>query len=327
MPMAYARLGRCGVKVSRIALGTMNFGPHRTPEPDAAALMDRALEAGINFFDTANDYGQPWGTGATESLIGRWLATGGGRREKLFLATKVHNPMGRWPNRAKLSAYNIRRACEASLRRLQTDHIDLYQMHHVDRDTPWEEIWQAMDQLVAAGKITYVGSSNFAGWDIATACQEARRRGRMAPASEQSPYSLTNRAVEREVIPACRHYGLGLLPYSPLGAGLLTGILGDPAGLQGGRRSRLKGEPLDAHRPQLERYEALCAELGRAPAAVAVAWLLTRPAVCAAVCGAASIEQLDGLLEALDIHLGAEVLERLDAIFPPAGTAPEYYAW
>src|SRR5579884_4014365 len=200
--MDYVHLGRSGVQVSRLCLGTMNFGPH-TEEREAFAIMDRALEVGINFFDTANVYGGRRGEGITETIIGRWLAQGGGRREKIVLATKVYNGRDPWPNTSRLSARHIRDACEASLRRLQTDHIDLYQMHHVDRATPWEEIWQAMDLLVAQGKVVYVGSSNFAAWHIVAANEAARQRHSFGLVSEQSLYNLKTRTIELEVIPAC----------------------------------------------------------------------------------------------------------------------------
>ncbi|MCD4687297.1 MAG: aldo/keto reductase, partial [Anaerolineae bacterium] len=207
--MEYTQLGRTGLQVSRLCLGTMNFGP-LTTEEDSFAIMDQALELGINFFDTANVYGWKTGEGVTEQIIGRWMAQGGGRREKIVLATKVYGGMGDWPNEARLSAYHIKRACEESLRRMQTDHIDLYQMHHIDRQTPWEEVWQAMEQLVREGKVLYVGSSNFAGWHIAQAQGTAQPRHFMGLVAEQSLYNLTARTIELEVIPACEAYGLGL---------------------------------------------------------------------------------------------------------------------
>src|SRR5919204_5839018 len=222
--MEYVHLGRTALKVSRLCLGTMNFGP-QTSEADSFKIMDRALEMGINFFDTADVYGWKKGEGVTEQILGRWFAQGGGRREKVVLATKVYGTMGDWPNESKLSALHIRRACEGSLRRLKTDFIDLYQMHHIDRDTPWEEIWQAMEQLRREGEVLYVGSSNFAGWHIAQACEEAKARGIMGLVSEQSLYNLNARMIELEVIPACRSYGLGLIPWSPLAGGLLGGAL------------------------------------------------------------------------------------------------------
>lgn len=323
--MQYARLGRTGLRVSRLCLGTMNFGPF-TSEADSFAIMDRALELGINFFDTANVYGWKTGEGVTEQIIGRWFAQGGGRREKVVIATKVYGKMGDWPNESRLSALHIKRACEGSLRRLQTDYIDLYQMHHVDRDTPWEEIWQAMEQLVREGKVLYVGSSNFAGWHIAQANEEARRRNFMGLVSEQSLYNLSARMIELEVIPACQSYGVGIVPWSPLGGGLLGGVLQKIAG---GRRADARmQERIEKHRAQLEAYEGFCRELGEQPADVALAWLLRQPAVTAPIIGPRTVEQLDGSLRALEIALNDEALARLDAIWPgPGGPAPEAYAW
>ena len=234
--MEYTQLGRSGLKVSRLCLGTMNFGP-LTTEEDSFAIMDRAHELGINFFDTANVYGWKKGEGITEQIVGRWFAKGGGRRDRTVIATKLYGDMGDWPNESKVSALNIRRACDASLRRMQTDYIDLYQMHHIDRNTPWEEIWQAMEVLVAQGKVLYVGSSNFAGWHIARANEIARSRHFMGLVSEQSLYNLDARMIELEVIPACEGYGLGLIPWSPLAGGMLGGAL-QKARKAAGRGSR-----------------------------------------------------------------------------------------
>ena len=222
--MNYVRLGRTGLRVSPLCLGTMNFGPF-TGESDSHAIMDEALDLGINFFDTANVYGWKTGEGVTEQIVGRWLARGGGRRERIVIATKVFGRMGDGPNDRGLSAYHIKRACEGSLRRLQTDRIDLYQMHHIDRDAPWDEIWQALEQLVREGKILYVGSSNFAAWNITQANCLAAQRHFLGLVSEQSLYNLNARTIELEVIPACQAFGLGLIPWSPLGGGLLGGIL------------------------------------------------------------------------------------------------------
>ena len=319
--MEYRFLGRTGLRVSPICLGTMNFGP-RTNEADAFAIMDRALEEGINFFDTANVYGG----GETETILGRWFAKGGERRERVVLATKVYNGRNPWPNTSRLSALHIREACEASLRRLQTDHIDLYQMHHIDRDTPWDEVWQAMELLVAQGKVVYVGSSNFAGWHLAQANEAARRRNFLGLVSEQSLYNLTERTVELEVIPAAQHYGLGILPWSPVGGGLLAGVLDGQTGERRGSENVVA--KIERMRPQLEAWEKLCADLGEQPADVAVAWLLANPAVTAPIIGPRTMEQFVGSLRTLEISLGTEVLAKLDEIFPgPGGPAPEAYAW
>ena len=323
--MEYTRLGRAGVRVSRLCLGTMNFGP-LTSEPESFAIMDRALELGFNFFDTANVYGWRTGEGVTEQIVGRWLAQGGGRRDRIVLATKVYGRMGDGPNDRGLSAVHIRRACDESLRRLGTDRIDLYQMHHVDRDTPWDELWQAMDQLVQAGKVVYVGSSNFAAWHIAQANAVATARHRFGLVSEQSLYNLAARTVELEVIPACRALGVGVIPWSPLGGGLLGGAL---AKANGGRRaSDRMQKSIEKHRAQLEAWEALCRELGAEPADVALAWLLRNPAVTAPIIGPRTMAQLTDSVRAFDVALDADTLARLERIWPgPGGEAPEAYAW
>jgi len=324
--MDYTHLGRSGVSVSRFCLGTMNFGAF-TDAVDAHQIMDRAVEDGINFFDTANTYGRPRGEGVTEQIVGDWLAAGAGRRDRIVLATKLYGGKGEWPNDRFLSAVNIRRSCDDSLRRLRTDRIDLYQMHHVDRATPWEEIWEAMTVLRGQGKIIYVGSSNFAGWHIAQAQEAARRHAAFGLVSEQSLYNLAARTVELEVLPACAGYGLGVLPWSPLHGGLLAGILRkEPgSGRRGGGRA---AETLAGMRPQIEAYEGFCAEIGEDPAHVGLAWLLHQPAVTAPIVGPSSLAQLEGALRALEIRLDEKSVGRLDEIFPgPGGAAPEAYAW
>jgi aryl-alcohol dehydrogenase-like predicted oxidoreductase len=326
--MAYGHVGRSGLMVSRIGLGTMAFG-FTVDESASCAVMDAAVDAGINYFDTADVYGGPQspdmdkGYGISEEVIGRWLQRSR-HRDDIVLATKVYQPMGLGPNDRRLSAYHIRRACEASLRRLQTDHIDLYQMHHVDRATPWEEIWQAMEQLVRQGKISYVGSSNFAAWDVALAQAAASARQFLGLTSEQSLYNLAVRAVELELIPALRHLGIGLIPYSPLHAGLLAGVL-DAANQ--GRVASEAQHRIDAHRDQLEAYEGLCRDLDAKPADVALAWLLRNPVVSTAIVGATTIEELRSDLGALSVQMDAEVMQRLDQIWPGPGEAPQAYAW
>jgi aryl-alcohol dehydrogenase-like predicted oxidoreductase len=322
--MDWVHLGRAGVRVSRLCLGTMNFGPLST-EAVSHRIMDRALEHGINFFDTANVYGWKLGEGITEQIVGRWLAQSG-RREKVILATKVYGRMGEWPNQSRLSAVHIRRACEESLKRLSTDYLDLYQMHHVDRETPWDEIWQAMEQLYREGKILYVGSSNFAGWHIAQAQEAAQRRPFLGLVSEQCLYSLNDRLVELEVIPAAQSYGLGVIPYSPLAGGLLAGVLKKQT--EGRRADPDLQRELEKHRAKIEAYEALCRELKEEPGAVALAWVLQQPGITAPIIGPRTIEQLDGAVKAVELRLGRETLKRLDEIFPgPGGPAPEAFAW
>ncbi len=320
--MEYRRLGRTALRVSELCLGTMNFGA-LTTQDDSFVIMDRALELGINFFDTANRYGGPKGPGTTETIIGNWFATGGGRREKVVLATKVYGAMSEWPNDGGLSARHIKDACEASLRRLQTDHIDLYQMHHVDRNAPWDEIWQAMQKLVDDGKVIYVGSSNFAGWHIAQANEAAARRNFLGLVSEQSLYNLASRSVEMEVLPACKHYGLAVIPWSPLAGGLLGGTKSDDTA-----RRKSANPRWEALRPQIDEWEKLCAEIGEEPAAVALAWLLQRREVTAPIIGPRTLAQLEGAsLRATEITLDDDVLKKINTIFPGPGKAPEAYAW
>ncbi len=341
--MQYTRLGRTGLMVSRLCLGTMNFGPE-TSELDSFVIMDKALELGINFFDTANVYGWKKGEGITERIVGRWFAMGGGRREKTVIATKVYGNMGDWPNESRLSALHIKRACEDSLKRMRTDYIDIYQMHHIDRNTPWEEIWQAMEQLVQQGKVLYVGSSNFAGWHIAQANEAAKARHFMGLVSEQSLYHLGQRSIELEVIPACQHYGLYLDsnhlrtfhaandgernryklriryydddPYSPVAFEIKR------------RMNEGAQKFIKEHGAQLKRYEAFCDKLGEKPADVALAWVLKNPVVTAPIIGPRTIEQLTGSLRALEINLTDSQMKKLDEIWPgPGGPAPEAYAW
>ena len=323
--MQYTHLGRSGLKVSRLCLGTMNFGPH-TDESAAHSIMDSAQDHGINFFDTANVYGGAGQRGWTEEIIGRWFATGGDRRERTVLATKVYGTMIDRPNESRLSALNIRRALDASLKRLQTDSIDVYQFHHVDRDTPWDEIWQAVEVAVQQGKILYSGSSNFAGWHIAQAQESAVRRNYTGLVSEQSLYNLLTRNVELEVIPAAEHYGLGIIPWSPLHGGLLGGVLKKER--DGVRRLAGRAlETLKKHRDQVEAYENFAEELGHEPGDVALAWLLHQPAVTAPIVGPRTQDQLDAAIRSLGVALGEDALKRLDSIFPGYLTAPEDYAW
>jgi NDP-hexose 2,3-enoyl reductase len=328
--MEYTYLGRTGLRVSRLCLGTMNFGV-QTTEPDSFAIMDRAVETGMVFFDTANVYGWKLGEGVTENIIGRWFAQGGSRRDEVVLATKVYGSMGKGPNDQGLSARHIIRECEASLRRLQTDRIDLYQMHHVQRDTPWEEIWQAMETLVAQGKVLYVGSSNFAGWHLALAQAAAAKRNFLGLVSEQCIYNLLTRAVELEVIPAAQHHGIGIIPWSPLHGGLLSGALRKLKAGEAGRAAEGRSkEALEEHRSAIEGYEKLCAEIGHDPADVGLAWLLSRPGVTAPIVGPRTMGQLDAALNALKVTLDEATLTRLDELFPPVGTGgpgPEAWAW
>ncbi len=327
--MDYEQLGRTGTSVSRIVLGTMNFGD-RTSEEDAFAIMDRALELGINFFDTANAYGGASGRGATEEIIGRWLTARPGVRDDLVLATKVHSPMrdrdgGDVVNARGASAWQVRREAIASLRRLQTDRIDLYQFHHIDRHISWQELWQSMEVLVARGEVVYTGSSNFAAWNIAQANEIAAQRHFLGLVSEQSLYNLTQRSIELEVIPAAQHYGLGILPWSPLAGGLLSGGSKDAKARSASEGIRSQREKRGA---QLDAYESFAQERGWTPSALGLAWLLHQPGVTGPIVGPRTVEQLESAVSALDISLSSDDLAALDEMFPgPGGQAPEAYAW
>ncbi|WP_406726881.1 aldo/keto reductase [Streptomyces sp. GD-15H] len=330
--MEYTQLGRTGLRVGRLVLGTMNFGP-QTDEADSHAIMDAALDAGINLFDTANVYGWGENKGRTETIIGNWFAKGGERRDKVVLATKAYGNMGAddeaWPNHDKLSALNIRRAVDASLKRLRTDHIDLYQFHHIDRSTPFDEIWQAVDVLIQQGKILYVGSSNFPGYKIAQANEVAARRGgTIGLVSEQCLYNLAERRAEMEVIPAARDYGLGVIPWSPLHGGLLGGVIKKE--VQGGRRASGRAAATLADpiaRAQIQAYEDLLDKHGIEPGEAALAWLLTRPGVTGPIVGPRTTEQLASALRAVELELSEKLLTSLDEIFPGPGPSPEAFAW
>lgn len=321
--MKYRQLGQSGLKVSELCLGTMNFGP-RTPEAESHTILSAAVDAGINFVDTANQYGGRLGVGTSERIIGSWLAEAPSRRDNLILATKAHEPMSDDINNRGLSARHIQMACDASLKRLGVDHIDLYQMHHYDRSVPVEEIWLAMDRLRTQGKITYVGSSNFPGWVIAKTSEAARMQGRLGLVSEQSLYNLTERRIEMEVLPASRAYGLGLICWSPLAGGLLAGKTNSSSGRRASAQQQKTAEQLH---DQLNAFEDLCKDLGEMPASIALAWTLAQPGVAATIIGPGNLEQLTSALSIPELQLSADTMDRLDQIFPACGEAPEAYAW
>lgn len=325
--MEYAKLGKTGLLVSRLCLGTMNFGPE-TDERESFRIMDAALEAGINFFDTANVYGGAGHRGRTEEIIGRWFAQGGGRRERVVLATKVYNlmddPMDGPNGDRGLSGYKIRRHLEGSLRRLQTDHIELYQMHHVDLSVTWDELWGAFEVAIGAGKIDYVGASNFAGWHLAVAQAAAKERNFLGLVSEQHKYNLLCREPELEVLPSAQAHGIGVIPWSPLAGGLL----GRNALNQSGSRSARAKEEVERRRGQLEAFAAFAKEIGEHQDTIALAWLLANKAVTAPIIGPRTLAQFEDALHVLDVTLDESALTRLSEIFPgPGKPAPEAYAW
>lgn len=334
--MNYTYLGRSNMEVSRICLGTMHFGS-RTSEEESFRIMDRALDLGINFFDTANVYGGSGNQGRTEEIIGRWMQQGSGRRDRVVLATKVYGNMtgGQEPNeKGGISTYKVRKHVEGSLRRLQTDHIDLYQVHHIDRRISAEEFWGTFDRLIHAGQVLYMGSSNFPGWGLAKFQMQAWQRGSVGLVSEQTLYNLVNRYPELEVLPAAQEFGISLIPYMPLAGGILTGKLSSVSGSRTAQVEEEFGIKLDQSNAQFREFSALCRDLGERENVVAIAWTLANPAVASAIVGIRTVEHLDGLERAAELQLSPETLARLDEIFNinkgrklRSGGAPEAYSW
>jgi aryl-alcohol dehydrogenase-like predicted oxidoreductase len=327
--MEYCSLGRSGLQVSRLCLGTGNFGTGGTEkanwgtvgEKEAFQIMDAALDAGINFFDTANVYGGVGHRGYTEEIIGRWFAQGGGRREKTVLATKVGRIMEEdetdGPNKPEgLSLYKIRRHFEGSLKRLQTDRVELLQMHKVDRRVTWEELWEAFEGLVRQGKLDYVGSSNFSAWDIMKAQYAAKERHFMGLINEQTRYDLLGRLAELEIIPAVTDLGIGMTIYSPLVRGLLGIDMLNP--LSRPISDVAKGQ-IEVYKTQLTAFSQLCRDLGETEANVALAWTLSNKAISSVIIGPCSVEDLNSLLRSVALKLDASTLKNLDGIFPGPG--------
>jgi aryl-alcohol dehydrogenase-like predicted oxidoreductase len=334
--MKYAKLGRSNLTVSRICLGTMHFG-NATLEQEAFNIMDRALELGINFFDTANIYGGKGGPGRTEEIIGNWFKQGGGRRDRVVLATKVFWCMvgdQSVPNEENgISAYKVRKHAADSLRRLQTDHVDLYQVHHIDRRVSAEEFWSTFERLVDNGDVIYMGTSNFPGWGLVKFQMQALQRGFMGIVSEQTQYNLLNRIPELEVLPAALDFGIGILAYMPLAGGLLTG---KKRAADGSRTRSVEQEYKLrlSENPEFAEFSALCRDIGEEEHIVAIAWTLANPAVPSAIVGVRTVEHLDGVERAAELALDQETMERLEQIFDinrgrplQPGPAPEAYAW
>ena len=321
--MEYTYLGRTGMKVSRLCLGTMNFGP-TTDEKEAFRIMDRALDAGINFFDTANMYGFRPDThvnrrGWTEEILGRYFRQGNNRRERVVLATKVFAKMFD-PNDGPnddfgLSAYKIRRHLEGSLRRMQTDHIELYYMHGYDPHCPWDEAWGAFEAAVHQGKVDYIGSSNFSLDNIIEAQKAAEKRNFLGLVCEQHRYNLLCRAVENDYLPMVKKMGIGVVGFSPLMGGMLSGSI--VKGMtEGGRSTKYAGKLDEARLEQLKKYSALCDELGESESDVALAWILNNEAMTCPIVGPRTVEQFENCLRAVEIELPEDFLAELDKIFP-----------
>jgi aryl-alcohol dehydrogenase-like predicted oxidoreductase len=334
--MKYTRLGRSNLLVSRVCLGTMHFGGY-AGEEECFKIMDRALEMGINFFDTANVYGGKGKHGLSEETIGRWFKARPGARDKVVLATKVYGNMvdAETPNEDRgISLYKVRKHAADSLRRLQTDRIDLYQVHHIDRTISAEEFWGTFEKLVADGDVLYVGTSNFPGWGLAKFQLHAWNRGHTGIVSEQSMYNLLCRVPELEVLPAALEFGIGVIPYMPLAGGLLTGKMRAPDGSRTGQVEKEYGIRLGEQNQQFMEFSAICREMGENENVVAIAWTLSHPAVASPIVGIRTVEQLEGLERAAELVIPPEALDRLNELFNinrgralHPGPAPEAYAW
>lgn len=321
--MDYRELGRAGIKVSPICIGNMNFGSG-ADEPSSRGIMDYAFDKGINFFDTANVYVKT----VSETILGRWLKDGGtARRDKLILATKCYGKVGDEPNDRGLSRRHIMLACDASLKRLQTDRIDLYQCHHPD-PVPIEETMRAMDDLIRAGKIVYWGTSNFKAWHLTEATLKAERMNIPVPVSEQCPYSMVNRHVEQELAPFCMKFGVRMLPYSPLNAGRLSGLYrkGKPIDDTPRNKPEAFRKALEKNIDLIEALTALAGELGRRLSQLAYAFLYAQPHVCSVIVGPRTQAHLEEAVAALDLKLDEAVRKRIDELVAP-GTAPDYIGW
>ena len=330
--MRYRALGRTGVMVSELCLGCMNFGA-ATPEDESFDMIDRAIDAGINFFDTANVYSR----GGSETVVGKALRRNG-KRERIVLATKVH---GRMDDDDILAAGNNRRhiiqQCEASLRRLQTDYIDLYQLHRPNPDIPIDETLRALDDLIRAGKVRYIGSSTFPSWRVMESLWVAKELGLNRFVSEQPPYHLLDRSIEREMIPMAQSYGIAIIPWSPLARGFLSGrykrgepIPGDSRfGSDSGRGAaflrRRDQHFTDLGFDVLETVQGMAAEKGCSSSQMALAWVNSKPSITAPIIGPRTMAHLEDNLGAIDIEISADDHARLDAIAEPERATVPYY--
>jgi 1-deoxyxylulose-5-phosphate synthase len=320
----YRRLGRTGALVAPLALGTDNI-LNPTPEDESSRMIIRALDGGINLIDTSNSYG----SGEAERVIGRVLAESG-RRDEAVIATKVHYPTGPGPNDRGNSRLHIMRACEQSLRRLQTDRIDLYQLHRPDFDVPPDETLAALTDLVRQGKVCYIGSSTAPAWKVLEGVLLAELRGLVPFVTEQPPYNLLDRRIENELVPMALKYGLGLLPWSPLAMGVLAGRYADDNIRPEGSRAALRGGIYAARVSQKaveagNRFVQLARDAGVDPARLAIAWVMHQPAVVAPLIGPKTVEQLEHLLPVMDVAISADILAACDEICAPGSAVANFH--
>ena len=322
--MEYRRLGRSGVKVAPLCLGTDNFA-NPTPEDEAKAMLNRAIDAGINLIDTSNSYAK----GESERIIGRALKENG-RRQDVLIASKAHYPTGPGPNDRGNGRRHLIQACEDSLRRLQTDHIDLYQLHRPDFEVPIEETLSALTDLVRQGKVRYVGSSTAPAWKVMEAIMVSELRGYVRFVSEQPPYNLLDRRIENELVPMCQVHGLGILPWSPLAMGILAGRYADASDYPEKSRAQLRGgiyaERVTARGIEVgNEFVKLAEEAGISAAQLAVLWVKDQPGVSAPLIGPRTLEQLEHFLPVLEMKLDDAVREACDQLVPPGSAAANFH--
>lgn len=320
--MDYRVLGRTGAKVSPLCLGCMNFG-WGTEEPESIKVLHRALDDGINFWDTADVYGK----GASETIVGKALQD---RRDKVFLATKVHGQMGEGPNDQGNSRVHIIKGCEDSLRRLGVEHIDLYQIHRPQSSVPIDETLGALDDLVRAGKVRYIGTSTFAAYQLVESLWASEKNRTARFVCEQPPYNLLDRRIERELLPVCRTYGFGVIPWSPLAGGILTGKYRQGEAAPAGSRfeeGKFRGgaDLSEAAWKVIEGVRALAEEKGVAMDAFAAAWVLAQPGVTSPIIGPKSMEQYESNLKILDVEITEDDNKRIDELIKPGSSVLEYY--
>ncbi len=324
--MEYRSLGRTGVKVSSLCLGCMMFGGKTTPA-DSAAIIDRALDAGINFLDTANVYS----TGRSEEATGEALKRNG-KRNEVVLATKVHGKMGPGPNDMNNTRRHIIEQCEASLRRLQTDWIDLYQIHRPQSDMPIDETLRAMDDLVRSGKVRYIGTSTFAAWQMIESLWVSKEYGLNRFVCEQPPYNLLDRRIERELLPMAQSYGIATIPWSPLAGGLLTGKYSrDSQPPEDSRYANADANPMyrrrmnDAIWDVIEGLDVIAKEKGTSLSQLSLAWVMHQPGVTSPIIGPRTMEQLEDNLKAVDVTITDEDRKAIDRIIRPGTHVSPYY--
>jgi len=322
--MEYRTLGRSGLKVAPLCLGTDNFA-NPTAEADALQIIDRAVDAGINLIDTSNNYS----AGESERIIGKALRANG-RRDKLILATKFHYPVGQSPNDRGNSRHHLIKACEDSLRRLQTDYIDLYQTHRPDFEVPLEETLRGLDDLVRAGKVRYIGSSTAPAWHLMEAIMVSELKGYLRFTSEQSPYNLLDRRIENELVPMCQRHGLGILTWSPLAMGMLAGRYQQAAAPPSDSRAVLRGGIYAERVTQAgveigNRFAAIAREHGFDPAQAAVLWVKDQPGITAPIIGPRTMAQLDNLLPLLETALPNSLRAAADELVAPGSVVASFF--